>query len=110
MGLKIIEKENPVRDKEYTGWVKSLDCCNCGAPGDDPHHVINEGEGGTGTKACDLFTMSLCRICHNIIHNANHPHSAAMKAMQWKWVCKTLRRAVKQGVISSIPQLSRNFR
>ena len=24
----------------YTDWVKTQDCCGCGKPGDDPHHVM----------------------------------------------------------------------
>ncbi len=88
-------KDKPFRSIKHTGWVKSLDCCNCGAPADDPHHIINEREGGTGTKACDLLSMPLCRPCHSEIHRPEGD-----KSQQWKWVAKTLQKAIKEGVLS----------
>ncbi len=87
-------KDKPIRSKKYTDWVKSLDCCACCAPADDPHHIIGEGEGGTGTKACDLLTMPLCRPCHTDIHRAD-----SEKQYQWEWVAKTLQKAIKDGII-----------
>lgn len=65
-----IYKQNPTRSKAYTDFVKSLDCCSCGAPGDDPHHVVDCGLGGAmGGKASDLHTIPLCRRCHNLLHH-----------------------------------------
>jgi hypothetical protein len=92
-------KDLPVRNKKYTDWVKSLECCVCGAPADDPHHgiALGYGEGGTGTKACDLLTMPMCRPCHNEIHQ---PESN--KEDQWRYIAKTLQRAIKDGVIQRL--------
>ncbi len=87
-------KDKPFRSKKYTDWVKSLDCCACGVNSSEPHHIINEGEGGTGTKACDLLSMPLCRPCHVKIHRADGD-----KSQQWKWVAKTLQKAIKEGVL-----------
>ncbi|ENU1229319.1 DUF968 domain-containing protein [Providencia rettgeri] len=53
---------------EYLKWVKSQSCCVCGATADDAHHLIGYGQGGTGTKAHDLFTIPLCRIHHSELH------------------------------------------
>lgn len=53
----------------YTDWVKTQACCGCGAPGDDPHHLIGHGFGGTGTKAGDFHVMPMCRICHREFHD-----------------------------------------
>lgn len=84
-------KENPVRSKDYLGQVKELPCCNCFAPADDAHHIIGEGQGGMGTKACDLLTMPLCRGCHTQIHN-----QSGMWDMQWKWVAQTQQSILKK--------------
>ncbi len=93
-------KDPPVRNKKYTDWVKSLECCNCGAPADDPHHgiALGYGESGTGTKACDLLTMPLCRPCHNLIHLDN-AQGNNMKDDQWRWIAKTLQKAIKDDLI-----------
>ncbi|WP_145585202.1 DUF968 domain-containing protein [Yersinia intermedia] len=49
-------------------WVKSQQCCGCGSSADDPHHIIGHGQGGMGTKAHDLFSIPLCRACHDALH------------------------------------------
>lgn len=53
---------------KYLQWVKSQPCCVCGATSDDAHHLIGHGQGGTGTKAHDLFTIPLCRVHHSELH------------------------------------------
>lgn len=56
--------------EKYTQWVKSQPCCcGCGLPADDPHHIIDHGLGGTGTKPHDIFTIPLTRKCHNELHD-----------------------------------------
>ncbi|MEG2040351.1 MAG: DUF968 domain-containing protein, partial [Hafnia sp.] len=54
--------------EKYTRWVKTQKCCGCNNPADDPHHVINHGLGGMGTKTHDLFVLPLCRRCHDKLH------------------------------------------
>jgi hypothetical protein len=87
-------KKKTYRNRAYLDWVKTLDCCNCGAPADDPHHIIGQGEGGMGTKASDLLVMPLCRGCHTHIHSCHE-----LWEMQWKWVAKTLERAIEEEVL-----------
>ena len=54
--------------EKYTRWVKTQKCRGCNNPADDPHHVINHGLGGMGTKAHYLFLFPLCRRCHDKLH------------------------------------------
>ena len=55
-------------NEKYTRWVKSQRCACCGKPADDPHHIIGYGQGGTGTKAHDIFVIPLCRAHHDELH------------------------------------------
>lgn len=55
-------------NEKYTRWVKSRPCACCGKPADDPHHIIGHGQGGTGTKAHDIFVIPLCRAHHDELH------------------------------------------
>lgn len=55
-------------NEKYTRWVKSQPCACCGQPADDPHHIIGHGQGGTGTKAHDIFVIPLCRAHHDELH------------------------------------------
>lgn len=89
-----LQKKKPIRNKKYLDWVTTLDCCICGAPADDAHHIISAGQGGMGTKADDLYTLPLCRGHHTEIHN-----NPSLWESQWYWVAQTLREAVKQGVL-----------
>lgn len=55
--------------EKYTQWVKTQPCVCCGKQADDPHHIIGYGQGKMGSKAHDIFTLPLCRIHHNELHN-----------------------------------------
>lgn len=57
-------------DKKYIEWIKSLNCCCCGARNEfsDPHHVNKKGHGGVGTKANDRRAVPLCHHHHTIVH------------------------------------------
>ena len=90
----MIPKNKPWRSKKYTDWVKTLDCCLCGAPADDPHHIIGIGGfGGTGTKAPDYMTMPACRGCHG-----RFPQEPELWPSQWEHIVRTLHRAIQEGV------------
>jgi len=84
---------------EYTQWVKRQPCCGCGQPADDPHHIINNGFGGTGTKACDLLVIPLCRVCHDQLH-ADTNEWEKQHGSQLLWLARTLNRASGIGAIA----------
>jgi hypothetical protein len=63
----------------------------------EAHHIIGIGDGGTGTKACDLLSMPVCNNCHvPKFHRLDiYPE---LRDEQWKWVAKTLQKAIKEGL------------
>jgi len=56
------------KNNKYLAFVRSLPCSHCKTPEADPHHIINIGMGGMGTKADDIHTMPLCVPCHAKVH------------------------------------------
>ncbi|EAQ6106205.1 hypothetical protein DRK59_26865 [Salmonella enterica subsp. diarizonae] len=84
----------------YTQWVKRQPCCGCGRQADDPHHIIDHGFGGTGTKACDLLVIPLCRTCHNALH-ADTRAWEEQNGSQLLWLARTLARATGIGAITA---------
>ena len=83
------------RSKKYLKWVKSLPCCVCKAPADDPHHIKGVGHlSGVGMTAPDQFTIPLCREHHNWIHT-----TPPQWHIQWEWVARTLAKAVQDGIL-----------
>ena len=95
----MFEKDKPIRNERYLRWVKSLPSCISGLPADDPHHIIGMGRGKMGGKDCDLFTMPVTRLEHQLIHNSPKDYE------QWKYVAMTLRQAVKEGVLIFNPEV-----
>ncbi|EBA8674336.1 DUF968 domain-containing protein [Salmonella enterica subsp. enterica] len=85
---------------EYTRWVKRQPCCGCGNTSDDPHHIIGNGFGGTGTKACDLLVIPLCRVCHDMLHK-NVKAWEEQNGSQLLWLARTLARATGIGAITA---------
>ncbi|EGL4383080.1 DUF968 domain-containing protein [Salmonella enterica] len=85
---------------EYTRWVKRQPCCGCGKRADDPHHIIGHGFGGTGTKACDLLVIPLCRVCHDALH-ADTRAWEEQNGSQLLWLARTLARATGIGAITA---------
>lgn len=90
----------PFRSRPYLDWVKSLECCGCGAPADDPHHAIAVGLGaGVGTKPSDLMAIPLCRVCHDELHNSPVDWEL-LHGPQLLWVYLTIEQAREEGVIN----------
>ncbi|EJU7911042.1 DUF968 domain-containing protein [Salmonella enterica] len=85
---------------EYTRWVKRQPCCGCGKQADDPHHIIGHGFGGTGTKACDLLVIPLCRVCHGALHEDTRVWEE-QNGSQLLWLARTLARATGIGAITA---------
>lgn len=69
----MLSKQKPWRSEKYLAFVRQHDCVNCGIPahinGMDPHHINGQNlGGGMKLKISDVFTIPLCRKCHNMIH------------------------------------------
>lgn len=65
------------RSKRYLDFVRSHDCCACGRPApSDAHHCAPSGissafhGGGGALKKDDMWTIPLCRPCHNRWHGS----------------------------------------
>ena len=90
----------PVRSKAYLDWVATLPCCGCGAPADDPHHIISVGlGGGTGTKPSDFpYAIPLCRPCHTLLH-ADVAEWEDAHGSQTMFALLTVHQALDEGII-----------
>jgi len=67
------------RSRKYLDYVKSLPCCVCQFPADDPHHEQAEGQGGIGTRPSDERTLPLCRVHHDMRQHGSQGR------MIWAW-------------------------
>jgi hypothetical protein len=84
-----------MKSRKYLNWVKSLDCCLCGAPADDPHHLIGVGNmGGMGMKAPDETAIGMCRGCHGMMHG-----TPELWPDQWEYIVRTIVKAFKEEII-----------
>lgn len=93
----MLAKQKRWKSRKYLDWVKRQECIHpmCSAPADDPHHLIGVGgRGGMGLTAPDMYTMPLCRRHHDEIHD-----TPSMWPEQWQWICRTLERAINEGVL-----------
>lgn len=88
-------KKKTFRSRKYLDWVKKQPCVMCGAPADDPHHLIGVGHmGGGGMTAPDSMAMPACRLHHDEIHR-----TPELWSQQWEWVARTLNKALEEGVL-----------
>jgi hypothetical protein len=85
-----------IEDRAYLDWVKTLPCCGCHAPADDPHHIYRSGYRGMGTKVPDYFTIPLCRPCHDNLHR-DPDKWEEVNGEQIEHVALTLLRAIYDG-------------
>ena len=89
----------PTRSKAYLEYVKSLNCCGCGVNADEAHHLIAAGlGGGMGTKADDVFTIPVCRRCHDALHK-NVKEWEQEHGSQYQHICLTILQAIDECVI-----------
>jgi len=97
----MLEKDVRWKCKDYTNWVATLPCANCGLDDDTTvaHHLKHRyapwGGGGMGLKAHDWLVMTLCFTCHNRAHSGD----ADILDFQAELIWKTLDKAFKQGVL-----------
>ena len=96
-----IKKKKRWANKNYTRWVATLPCVNCGLDNDTivPHHLKHRyapwGGGGTGLKANDFLVMPLCFECHASAHNGD----ADILDWQAQFIFKTLDAAFRVGIL-----------
>lgn len=89
-------KKKAFRSRRYLDWVKQQPCVMCGAPSDDPHHIISVGGmSGMGMTAPDSMAMPVCRPHHDEIHR-----TPELWEKQWEWVSRTLDKALRDGVLT----------
>lgn len=88
-----------IESRRYMNWVKTLPCCSCGAPADDPHHIVDVGFKGMGTKVPDYWAIPVCRHCHDALH-ADVQAWEASKGSQFEHALLTLTQAIHESIIS----------
>ena len=97
----MIEKSKRWKVKEYTNWVATLPCVNCGLHYETivAHHLKHRhaphGGGGMGMKAHDWLSMPLCFECHASAHSGD----ASVLDFQADFIFKTLTKAFHHGII-----------
>lgn len=89
----------PWRCQGYTDWVKTLPCIVSGHPADDPHHLVGHKQGAMASKVSDLWTMPMTRQEHGKFHDMGWQSWEKQYGSQWMHVCRTIERAVKEGVL-----------
>ena len=96
-----LEKKKRWANKNYTNWVASLPCVNCGMDDDTvvAHHLKHRyapySGGGVALKANDFFTMPLCFTCHDKAHNGEDD----ILNWQAQFIFKTLDAAFRIGIL-----------
>ncbi|MHC4067058.1 MAG: DUF968 domain-containing protein, partial [Planctomycetota bacterium] len=70
-----------------------------GRYGCQAHHLIGHNQGGTGTKASDLYCFPLTPEEHRILHDHGWKRWENEHHEQWRYVAETLARAVAEGVL-----------
>ena len=62
-------KEATVRSRSYLDFIRARPCAWCREhPPSEAHHW-HEVEGGMGLKCSDVWTVPLCRACHQRFHD-----------------------------------------
>jgi hypothetical protein len=65
------------RNNQHLAWLRTLQCCICGAPGPDPAHIRSASsvhgkrETGGAEKPSDKWVVPLCRVHHDQQHSIN---------------------------------------
>lgn len=94
----MLPKTGRWRSDKYIRWIKQQGCIfpGCDEPAREPHHLIGLGGlSGMGLTAADSYAMPICRRHHDEIHR-----TPELWPEQWEWCCRTLARAMEQGVIT----------
>ena len=97
----MLEKDKRWIEKDYTRWVATLPCVNCGLHDETivAHHLKHRhaphGGGGMGLKAHDFFTMPLCFECHSSAHSGD----SNVLDFQADFIFKTLTKAFQSDIL-----------
>ena len=77
------------RDPQRLELIRSLPCCECGASlrSEAAHSNFGIHGKGKGIKACDKYTIPLCRSCHA---NLDQNLSQRTREKQLEWFNKKL--------------------
>lgn len=63
-------KQGLVRSAAFLGFVRRLNCLVCQTPPPcHAHHITYAEPSGMGRKVGDNWTVPLCGICHDRLHN-----------------------------------------
>ena len=95
-----LEKNKRWIEKDYTRWVATLPCANCGRHDETivPHHLKHVGMEITsrmGAEVSDWAIMPLCFNCHYKLHNGD----TNIKGHQFVMLYKTLDKAYNSGIM-----------
>lgn len=65
-----MKKVKTARDEVYLGFIRSLPCCVTGRTDSVvAHHVRLDGDGGTGLKPSDYYTVPISQDLHQRLHD-----------------------------------------
>jgi len=71
----LIPKEQRIRCKTHLTFVRTLPCLICGRQPAHAHHVKYAQQGALGLKVSDEFTVPLCALHHDSLHQAGNERS-----------------------------------
>ena len=61
--------KKPYRSQDYLDYIRQQVCVFCShGPPSEPHHISWVDGGTMGGKPSDLFTIPVCRVCHDGFH------------------------------------------
>jgi 5-methylcytosine-specific restriction endonuclease McrA len=94
----MFSKQKTWRSEKYLEFVRTHNCTHCGTPnhigGMDAHHINGHNlGGGMGFKLSDIFTLALCRKCHQLVHGNQNLIDQPYHAL------RTIENAVQSGVL-----------
>jgi Rad52/22 family double-strand break repair protein/Protein of unknown function (DUF968) len=80
-GVLLIPKEKRIRSKAHLAFVRTLPCIVCGRQPSHAHHIKFAQQGALGMKVSDEFTVPLCFLHHDALHQAGNERA-------WWEACK----------------------
>lgn len=87
-----------IESRAYLDWVKTLPCCVCDSPADDPHHIVVAGYKGMGSKTPDFWAIPLCRPHHDELHHDRQAWEEN-NGSQFEHAAVTMLQAILEGKV-----------